>query len=225
MTRQKDLKRLVRTRMQKTGEAYTTARSQIIRKSRKDVKPTPSAPAPDYAALAGMAEESLIEKTGRNWAQWVAVLDKHKAHELPHRDIAKLVSAEYGVPDWWTQTVTVGYERIKGLRARGQRRDGTYEANKSRTYNVPIDELFDRWADTRQRKRWLKEPLTVRTATALKSMRMGWSDGTIVVVGFMAKGPTKSAVAVQHTKLPDKQTAERMKQYWAERLDALAELL
>ena len=24
------------------------------------------------------------------------------------------------VADWWTQTVTVGYERIKGLRARGQ---------------------------------------------------------------------------------------------------------
>jgi hypothetical protein len=31
MPRQKDLKRLVRARMKKTGEAYTTARSQILK--------------------------------------------------------------------------------------------------------------------------------------------------------------------------------------------------
>ena len=31
MPRQKDLKRLVRTRMRKTGEAYTAARAQILR--------------------------------------------------------------------------------------------------------------------------------------------------------------------------------------------------
>ena len=34
--------------------------------------------------------------------------------------IAEYVHTKYKVADWWTQTVTVGYERIKGLRARGQ---------------------------------------------------------------------------------------------------------
>ncbi|HEY4955540.1 MAG TPA: hypothetical protein VII02_11725 [Gemmatimonadaceae bacterium] len=33
MTRNKDLKRLVRARMTKTGEAYTAARAQITKKS------------------------------------------------------------------------------------------------------------------------------------------------------------------------------------------------
>jgi hypothetical protein len=32
MPRQKDLKRLVRARMRKTGEAYTAARAQILKK-------------------------------------------------------------------------------------------------------------------------------------------------------------------------------------------------
>jgi len=65
----------------------------------------------------------------------------------------------------------------------------------------------------------------VRTATAPKSMRLGWTDGTIIAVGFAAKGKAKSSVAVAHTKLPDRETADRLKQYWSERLDALGDML
>ena len=86
-----------------------------------------------------------------------------------HSEIAKLLSTTYKVPSWWTQMVTVGYERLKGLRARGQRRDGTYEAGKSRTFDVPVATLFEAWADAKIRRRWLDEPgVMVRTATAPK---------------------------------------------------------
>ena len=37
MPRNKDLKRLVRARMQKTGEAYTAARAQIVAKPRSRI--------------------------------------------------------------------------------------------------------------------------------------------------------------------------------------------
>jgi uncharacterized protein YndB with AHSA1/START domain len=115
---------------------------------------------------------------------------------------------------------------MKGLRARGQRRDGSYEASKSRTFKVPVTMLFDAWADAGVRERWLGgAKVKVRTATAPKSMGLGLSDGAIVAVGFMPKGKTKSSVAVQHTKLPDRATADRLKRYWAERLDALADVL
>jgi hypothetical protein len=56
-------------------------------------------------------------------------------------------------------------------------------------------------------------------------MRLGWSDGRIIAVGFAAKGKGKSSVALTHPKLPDKATADRLKQYWSERLDALGEVL
>ena len=123
---------------------------------------------------------------------------------------------------WWTQTVTVGYERIKGLRARGQRRDGTYEASKSRTFNVPVETLFDVWADTAKRKKWLTdENVKFRSATKPKYLRLDWKGNSIVAVGFLAKGESKSSVAVQHAKLPDRETADRLKKYWSDQLDSL----
>ncbi len=120
----------------------------------------------------------------------------------------------------------MGYERIKGLRALGQRRNGTFEASKSRTFNVPVATLFEAWSDSALRRRWLDEGgVKVRTATAPKSMRLGWPDGTIVAVWFTAKGASKSVVALAHTKLADRETADRLKTYWTQRLDDFAELI
>jgi len=44
-------------------------------------------------------------------------------------------------------------------------------------------------------------------------------------VGFLPKGKTKSAVAVSQDKLPDKETASRLKLYWSDKLDALGKIL
>ena len=215
MTQNKDLKRVVRARMKKTGESYTSARAHIA----KTPRPV------DYAKLAGMSNAVIKEKTGCTWEKWVKSLDYHGAEKMTHREIAAVVSEKYKVGDWWTQTVTVGYERIKGLRVRGQRRDGTYEAGKSRTFNVPVQELFDLWSDGRKRKRWLDADVKIRTSTPPKTMRITWTDGTIIAIGFTPKGPGKSSVAVQHTKLPDRATAESLKAYWSERLDALGAVI
>jgi hypothetical protein len=229
MPQNKDLKRLVRARMKKTGEAYTTARAHLVKTSRnRAVSKTVLAAAKkaDYAALAGTSDATIKAKTGCTWERWVRALDYHGAKEMSHRDIAALVSEKYKIAPWWSQSVTVGYERIKGLRARGQRRDGTYEATKSRTFDVPVTTLFEAWADASVRRRWLDgESVKVRTATAPKSMRLGWSDGSIIAVGFQARGKSKSSVAVQHSKLADRETADRLKQYWSGRLDTLGELL
>jgi hypothetical protein len=220
MPTNKDLKRLVRARMKKTGEAYTAARSHII------TKPKSATRSIDYAALAGMSDEKVKAKTGCAWERWVKALDRKGAEKMSHRDIAALVNEKYKIDGWWSQTVTVGYERIKGLRARGQRRDGTYEAGKSRTFNVPVTVLFDAWANASLRRRWLDgEPVRVRTATAPKSMRLGLSDGSIIAVGFVAKGRSRSSVALAHTKLPNRETANRLKEYWSNRLDVLGEVL
>lgn len=56
-------------------------------------------------------------------------------------------------------------------------------------------------------------------------MRITWTDGRIIAVGFYPKGEGKSSVAVQHPGLPDRATAEKLKHYWNERLDALEEIL
>lgn len=224
MPTQKDFKRLVRARMQKTGEAYTTARTQLLHKQHLPVPAAaiPTASEPDCATLAGMSDATIKAKTGCTWERWVRALDRVGAHEWPHREIAQYVSEQYKVPGWWTQTVTVGYERIKGLRAIGQRRGGGYEASKSKVFQVPVGRLYRAFRDARTRRRWLGNvKLTVRTATRHKTMRVTWPDGTAVELYFVEKGAAKAQLAVQHRKLPDKETADRMKAWWAERLAAL----
>jgi hypothetical protein len=229
---QKDLKRLVRARMQKTGEAYTAARAHILTKATPNTAPkrpakTTALPAIDYAALAGLTSDAALkEKTGCGWERWVKTLDQFGAGAMTHRDIARLVHEKFKVPGWWAQTVTVGYERITGRRAIGQRGDGSYEASKSRTFNVPVDELFAAWADARARRRWLDETgVKVRTSTKPKTIRLAWSDGAIVNAWFTPKGAARSTVAIAHTKLPDRASSERQKQYWSERLTALQQVL
>jgi hypothetical protein len=184
-------------------------------------------PAPsDYARLAGRSDAVLEARTGCTWERWVRALDRVQAYTWSHGEIAAHVREKYEIPGWWAQGVTVGYERIKGLRAVGQRRDGSFAATKSRTFAVPLVRLYRAFHDARTRARWLPGVrLTVRAAKRGKSMRITWPDRTSVAVGFTRKGPVKSAVAVEHEKLADRAAASRVKQYWAERLDDLQALL
>lgn len=231
MTTQKDFKRLVRGRMQKTGESYTAARATLLAQRppangavRRPVVAAP--PAPDYATLAGMSDAKIKEQTGCTWEKWVKALDYAGAHEWPHREIARYVREKYDTPDWWTQTVAVGYERIKGLRAIGQRRSGTWEASRSKTFAVSVSALFKAFSQPRIRSKWLgPERLAVRRSTPNKSMRITWPDGTSVELGFASKGRSRSTVAIQHSKLPSREDADRVKAYWAEKLAALGALL
>jgi hypothetical protein len=230
MPANKDFKRLVRGRMQKTGESYTAARAHLLKQNpTAPAAARPSAarpPAVDYAKLAGRSDAIIKVRTGCTWERWVKALDYAQAYTWTHREIAQHVHQKYKVPGWWAQAVTVGYERIKGLRAVGQRRDGSFEATKSRTFAVPLVRLYRAFNDSRTRARWLPGvDLTVRTATRGKWMRITWPDRTSVAVGFASRGAGKSQVAVQHEKLADRAAQVRMKQYWAERLDALGQVL
>ncbi|HUP89108.1 MAG TPA: hypothetical protein VM100_07160 [Longimicrobiales bacterium] len=227
MPRNKDFKRLVRDRMHKTGEAYTTARAQLIRKKPK-TKATPKAPPTlpiDYAALAGMSDAKVKEKTGCGWEKWVKSLDHHGAAALTHREIAELIKSKYKTPDWWTQTVAVGYERIKGLRAPGQQRDGSFRASKSRTFNVSVGELYAAWSNAAKRRSWIGESTRVKSSTPNKSMRLDIGNGEVAVVMFTAKAAAKSVVVVEQDKLTTREEVERAKEKWTMRFGKLADML
>ena len=236
MPTQKDLKRLVRRRMQKTGESYTAARAQLLKSTASrngaTVSPAPKPRVetpraePDYAALAGMSDAAIRKGSGCTWKEWVGHLDYVGAQAWPHRKIAAHVQEKFGVRDWWAQGVTVGYERIRGLRAIGQRRDGAFEANKSRTFAAPVAAIYCAFTVARTRAKWLPGvKLILGKSTPNKYVRMKWADGSLVQIGLTAKGPQKSTAAVQHGKLADREAVTRTKEFWSERLDALAKLL
>lgn len=221
MPLQKDFKRLVRARMQKTGESYTTARSQLLRQA--PPAPPTAPPARDFASLAGMSDAAVRARTGCAWDRWVWALDRVRADAWPHPRIAAYIREKYRLSSWWAQTVTVGYERIKGLRAIGQRRSGTFDANKSRTFALPLGRLYRAFRDSRLREKWLPGVrFEVRTATRDKSIRVTWADASSVHLNFYARGPGRSAVQLQHGGLRDRQAATDMKAWWGARLEALA---
>lgn len=235
----KDFKRLVRARMHKTGESYTAARALLLARPANPRTSEPrhlrtseprhlGTPAPEvsFARLAGMSNDAVKASTGCAWASWVAALDHVKAYTWPHRAIAEYVHEKYNVPDWWTQMVTVGYERIKGLRERGQRRGGDYEATRSKSFDVAVGRLYDAFAAPKRRARWLNgATLAVRKATRNRSMRITWGDGTSVELWFTKKARSKSQVQVQCRRLPSRDAAAGKKAYWEERLAALEHML
>ena len=207
MTERKSFKKRVRARMEKTGERYTAARRHVG----ADEEPE----AVDTASIGLTSDETLAERTGRGWNEWIALLDRWGAVERPHAEIAAYLGEAHDLPGWWAQQVTVGYERARGLRDVGQRRGGGYEVNATRTVNVPVERLYKAFLA-------LDLPLSVRTTQPNRSARFDWEDGaTRVIVGFEAKGDAKSTVSVQHERLPDADFAERTKAEWRERLAAL----
>jgi hypothetical protein len=215
MTVHRSFKRLVRTRMARTGESYTAARATLLAARESEAGPEP--------ALA-TSDEAIRQRTGRGWEEWFDLLDAEGMADRPHREIARWVAELQGVVPlaWPAQAVTVSYERARGGRAVGQHQDG-FAITASRTVGVPVDRIFDAFVDEAQRRRWLLDAeLRERTATKPRSARFDWGDGrTRVHVTFQAKGPAASTVAVEHARLPDADAAARMKAWWRERLTVL----
>ncbi|HYC77574.1 MAG TPA: hypothetical protein VEI02_08105 [Planctomycetota bacterium] len=178
----------------------------------------------DYGKEWGAGDGAVRRATGRGWDEWMHLLDQAGCALKEHAEIAVL-TASHGAGDWWSQMVTVGYERARGLRQKGETANG-WQASASKTFDAPVGDLFRAFYDPKLRTRWLGEPITVRKATAPKSLRITWSDGrTHVDANLYAKGPTKSYVSLQHTKLADAAEVERAKTDWNVKLGRLKEML
>ena len=175
MTTQKLFKRRVRERMAKTGESYTASRRHVaVQRERRNEPDAGLASARELAS-----DEKLIAATGQAWEAWLSILDRWGAREHPHPEIARYLSTEHGVPGWWTQTITNGYERARGIRAKHQQANG-FTIYASRTVAAPLEVVFDAFVDERIRQRWLTDgTASLRSSQPGKTARFDWGDGDI----------------------------------------------
>lgn len=205
------------------GAAKDSGRASAAKTARGKAAPAASS----RAGATGIRDESVREKTGKGWQQWFAILDEAGAASKPHKEIAAWLHDNHAISGWWSQMVTVAYERERGLREVHQKCEGDFEVSVSRTMGVELATLYQAWSQARQRKRWLGDPdFEVRKATRDKSMRITWVDGTTHVdVHFYGKGDTKSQVTVQHRKLMAASDVDVKRAYWAEQLGRLKALL
>lgn len=224
MTTQKTFKRRVRARSAKTGESYTAARAQLLRKT--DAPASAAEPAPDAMALTGVSEEAMVRATGRPIGAWLELLDASGASEHKHPEIARWLVNEHGVPGWWAQSVTVGYERARGMRAMYQE-PGGFAASASKTINASAERISDAFTDPSLREQWLPDaPISLRSMVPGRSARFDWGDPpSRVAYNLTAKGDGKTQVGLGHEKLPDAEAVARLKAMWRERLGVLKRML
>lgn len=213
MTTQRSFKRLVRARMQKTGQSYTAARATLL--AADDPQPT------DGPALV-VSDAVIRERTGRGWEEWFELLDGWGAAQRPAKQTRRWLVEEHGLESWGSQAVAIGFERARRLRAIGEHADG-FTITATKTVAVPVEELYDAFTDDALRERWLPgAQLRERTATRPRSARFDWADdGTRVVVTFVAKEERKGMVALSHERIAGAEEAERLKVFWRERIGVL----
>jgi len=172
-----------------------------------------------------ISDDAVAAKTGRNWKQWFALLDRAGGRKKSHQDIVAVLSERYDVGPWWQQMIAVSYEQAKGLRAKHEKQDG-FQISRSKTMAAGVSDVFDAWGNARKRALWLPgSRLTIRKATENKNLRITWGDGTMIEVGLVSKGVRKTQIAVQHGRLATARAAAAQKVFWGDALDRLAQLL
>ena len=216
MTSDKAQKRATRARMAKTGERYSAARRHVVR-PREELR----------SQDLGQSDANVRENTGKGWREWVRILDAWGAKGRTHKDTAAYLMDHHGVPGWWAQAITNGYERARGIRVKHQSLDGSFQVSVSKTVPIGVGKLFKAFAEAPQRNKWLERGmLKVRTTNEERSVRFDFRDGTSrVVASFEPKDRSKTTVTVQHERLPDAGAVEEMRALWKEKLHRLAKVL
>jgi uncharacterized protein YndB with AHSA1/START domain len=222
MPTQKIFKQRIRTRMTKTGESYTAARRQLLDKAAAGPEAAQVTPEEVPTEAFGVSDESMLRASGKRHGEWFALLDGWGATDHGHTEIARWLSEEHGVPGWWTQSITVAYERARGMRARHQMRDG-FTVSATKTVAVTPERALAAFTSAPVRRRWLPEArMRQRPTRAALSARFDWSDPpSRIVVTVVPKGEGKTLVSVAHGQLPDAESGEQLKRAWREWLVAL----
>lgn len=186
-----------------------------------------------------MRDETVEKKTGRQWNAWFALLDQWGAKEQGHKATARFLGDAHGVPGWWAQTITVEYERARGLRAVGQTLQGDHGFSVQRTVPVPPQQALEGWTDPHLQKRWVPASWQKPLADGIQAAR--WSEtamGTVLrfelepanedpsrlEVAFTPKDPGRTVVRVAVGRLTQKRRAQ-WKPLWTTAMDAYREAL
>ena len=245
MTRARALKQVIRARVAKTGERYTTARRHVLNTlqgprlvEKRPAAPPPVPPAKKATKRSGMSEAKFVEKTGYGFDHWFAVLDRFDAVKKGHTAAARHLYEAHGVEGWYAQGITVAYERERGVRAVNQRCDGAFEVSVSKTVTGGTTSVIRALTNARQRAKLKVSDASLVSALAagldspkskgfvvrpdgLGRFRYKWGDTTVQFY-LVPKPGKKVAITVSNMNLAGADMVEPRRAVWRELLDSLA---
>ena len=248
MTRTRALKQLIRARAARTGERYTTARRHVLNNPHLAATSRPSPPAPAAAAAKvppdrrpPVSDAKIAAKTGHGYDYWFDVLDRFDALKKGHGAAARHLYDTLGVEGWFAQSITVAYERARGVRAVNQRCDGNFEVSVSKVVTGDAAAVVKALSSARQRGRLkvsdeglvraLGAALSAKTSKGfvirpdgLGRFRYNWGDSAVQFY-LVPKDGNKLSVVVTNMRLASAGMVEQRRAVWREMLNSLAEML
>lgn len=196
-----------------------------------------------------ISDDAVERATGRDWRAWLRVLDEWGAGDKGHKATARHLADEHGLSGWWSQMVTVQYERERGLREVGETASAGYEVGVQRTLAPTPAAAWDRLTSPEGLAAWLGagaperlEPgtdyaLDDGTTGEIRVVREGshvrltwqppaWEAPSTVQVRASEAASGRGTVGFHHEGLPDQESRETMRAHWRgvlDRLEALGE--
>ncbi len=139
----------------------------------------------------------------RRWDDWLDCFRSVDAPSLSHHEIASALITELeGTVDnlgWWAQTTAVAYEQHMGRRVPGQRPDGTFQTNVSRSTPLTMAALMEAWSafaatDEDVLARVTDDVRVSGTANRITWRTKGRDGASVIVISEPKKGETASLV-------------------------------
>lgn len=182
---------------------------------------------------ADIADDAVVKATGADWGTWMERLKPH--HELDHTARVKALCADHPDLDlWWSQMITVEYERRHGLRVVGQTCAGDFQVSCSKT--VPWDraECLERFVSTPflQGADWTPGSVWETGQARVQVRRVDdqvvrwfWHDedgkSTVTVDFWPTKSGDKMQVRFMHAELASLEARDKYRARWKEALEMI----
>ncbi|GAA2840557.1 SRPBCC domain-containing protein [Crossiella cryophila] len=183
-------------------------------------------------------DDAVRTATGRDWTEWLSLLDAAGAADWDHKGIVAHLAAVYPqVSSWWQQSITVTYEQARGKRAVGQTATG-FQVGVQRSVSAGADVVWK--VITERPELWLGGPVRfepgnryegggvsgeIRVVKPVDRVRFTWQPAdwdTPATVQVSLLGERRTAVHAQVEKLPDADAREWAREQWRAALDRIA---
>ena len=164
-----------------------------------------------------ISDDRLKAATGRSRQRWFALLDKAGAESWDRRRIARWLGVKHEVDAWWAQSLTIDYERARGLR-QGRTRKGPLRTSAWKTIRRPAEAVWPFLDDDDLRRDWLDCEFGVRGRTPGDGT---WAHG-VHELEPTSSGESRTQISVEHSGLHDAAEVAETKEFWKACLAQLA---
>lgn len=192
-----------------------------------------------------VSAQSVFKGTGKNWDQWVKILDGVSARSWTHKELVAFVAKKYKLSPWWQQGVASGYEMILGRKVENRNDKGEYSLTATKSMSCDRKTLWKLISSAEGIAIWLRplSPLSlkkgesfeaeggvfgeIRTLKVGERLRLRWQDTdwekpSVLQIYCVQQKNGKSILVFSQEKLKDGRTNLQMREHWRKVLNELA---